>query len=78
MKILYLQKDYGKFRPGQIDKILETEEGTFVLGGTANYNNTQLDGLLFGDTLSLMWIMVVDENGIEGERVWRWCICMQK
>ena len=62
------KKDYGKFRPGQIDKILETEEGTFVLGGTAYYNNTQLDGLLFGDTLSLMWIMVVDENGcIEGE-----------
>lgn len=60
--------DYGNFRPGQIDKILEIEDGNFVLGGTAYYNNTQIDGLQFGDTLSLMWIMVVDENGcIEGE-----------
>jgi hypothetical protein len=59
---------FGKFRPGQLDKIIETEDGNFVLGGTAIYNNTQLSGLVNGDTLSSIWLMVVDKNGcIEGE-----------
>ncbi len=62
------KENYGNFRPGQLDKILEAEDGNFVLGGTAFYNSTQLGGLEFGDTLSSMWIMVVDENGcMEGE-----------
>lgn len=62
--------EYGNFRAGQLDKILETEDGNFVLGGTAYYSSVQLNSgqLQFGDTLSSMWIMVVDENGcIEGE-----------
>jgi hypothetical protein len=62
--------EYGNFRAGQLDKILETEDGNFVLGGTAYYSSVQLNSgqLKFGDTLSSMWLMVVDENGcIEGE-----------
>lgn len=68
---LKLPKDiYGNFRAGQLDKILETEDGNFVLGGTASYSSVQLNSgkLQFGDTLSSLWLMVVDENGcIEGE-----------
>lgn len=59
--------EYGNFRAGQLDKIIETEDGNFVLGGTAYYSSLQHAGLLFGDTLSSLWLMVVDENGcIEG------------
>lgn len=59
---------FGDFRYGQIDKIIETEGGDFVLGGTAAYTPTQLDGLKNGDTISSIWLMVVDKIGcIEGE-----------
>ncbi len=60
--------NFGDFRYGQIDKVIETEDGHFVLGGTAAYTSTQRDSLKYGDTLSSIWLMVVDKNGcIEGE-----------
>lgn len=61
---------YGNFRAGQLDKILETETGNFVLGGTAYYTSLQRNSgkIKLGDTLSSLWILVVNENGcIEGE-----------
>ncbi|MFM2394251.1 MAG: hypothetical protein RLZZ546_2233 [Bacteroidota bacterium] len=60
--------NYGDFRFGQLDKIIQKEDGNFVLGGTASYTPTQLDGLQFGDTISSLWVMVVDESGcLKGE-----------
>lgn len=61
---------YGNFRAGQLDKILETETGNFLLGGTAYYTSLQRNSgkIKLEDTLSSLWIMVMDENGcIEGE-----------
>lgn len=61
---------YGNFRAGQLDKILETDDGNFVLAGTAAYSSVQLNSgqLINGDTLTSLWLMMMDENGcIEGE-----------
>ncbi|MCZ2100339.1 MAG: T9SS type A sorting domain-containing protein [Chitinophagales bacterium] len=62
------RSEFGDFRSGQLVSIAETEDGHFILGGTAGYTNTQRFGLGVEDTISSLWIMVVDGMGcIDGE-----------